>query len=289
MQSWLKLNCARGRWWRRRGAYAPSSRRACMLRCALSSLGALAFLGTTASAALADEALLQRASKPSKSSRTRVSLTTGFDYSTGDYGRASDTEILYTPLSIKVARGRYATKVTVPFIQVTARSDSATIRSRGLGDISAVASYQLLSPEGDLPRVRLVGRVKLPTSKRNLRLGSGVPDYTAAIDISKSHGSLTSFLNIGYRIVGGSTDRDLNDRRLLSAGFSYRLSRRIAGGLIYEYREASRRRAESVEDLVPYLSLRLSNAFRLTPYATLGLTDSSPDLGMGLTVTYSYR
>ena len=45
---------------------------------------------------------------------TTTSLTTGFDYSTGNYGSTTSTSILYIPVTAKYQTDDYYLKLTIP-------------------------------------------------------------------------------------------------------------------------------------------------------------------------------
>ncbi|MGV8934955.1 MAG: hypothetical protein ACOH1I_10040, partial [Gallionellaceae bacterium] len=82
-----------------------------------------------------------------------VSLTTGFDYTTGTYGGTDATDILYIPVSGKYQTDEYFLKLTIPYIRVTTaggvvqgvgmlkKTTSKVTTQSGLGDIVASAGY----------------------------------------------------------------------------------------------------------------------------------------------------
>ena len=48
-----------------------------------------------------------------------MTLSTGFDYTSGKYGGATETNIRYVPLIAKYDTGPWALKLTVPYIHIT--------------------------------------------------------------------------------------------------------------------------------------------------------------------------
>src|SRR5262249_16056447 len=48
-----------------------------------------------------------------------LEVTAGFDYSTGDYGTSSSTEIVYVPLTLEAAMGSWTVRTTVPYLRIT--------------------------------------------------------------------------------------------------------------------------------------------------------------------------
>ena len=262
---------------------APLATRPCGASLGLRALVVLALpVWSICVGPLAHAGEVERAASP-----TRVRVSAGVDYSQGQFGGEDDIRILYVPLSIRIDRGRFGAKVTVPHLRVTGRGPRE--RSSGLGDITATATYELIAPDDGQLGITLKGKVKLPTSDRSLRFGTGETDYTAEIEARQRKGPWVYFLSAGYRLVGEASGQELEDRRLLSGGVSYRLSSSLAAGLLYELREASRRRQDSSQELVPFVSAQVAPRLRLTSYLTIGLTDASPDLGLGMSLTYLYR
>ncbi|MGH8770313.1 MAG: hypothetical protein ACREV2_03910, partial [Burkholderiales bacterium] len=48
----------------------------------------------------------------------QLSLGTGIDYSSGDYGADVDTDILYVPLTFKYDTERWFYRLTVPYLRI---------------------------------------------------------------------------------------------------------------------------------------------------------------------------
>jgi hypothetical protein len=80
---------------------------------------ALSVLVATGSLIYASEVHAYDDKAKAKKSPYKVSVTSGVHYSTGDYGQAVDTEILYIPVTAKVKYKRWTTKVTIPYLEIT--------------------------------------------------------------------------------------------------------------------------------------------------------------------------
>lgn len=179
-----------------------------------------------------------------------VKLSTGFDYSTGDYGTGVDTDILYVPVTARYETGSWIVGLTVPYVQiesdgeVVGGTDGAIVTKKkksgvtgserstdpGLGDIVGAVTYNILPGTGRKPVVDLVGKVKFPTASEGDGLGTGEFDYTAQVDLSQSFGRFSPFTTLGYRIMGEPSGTDLDNIFLMSAGGGYELSKRWSGG-----------------------------------------------------------
>jgi len=223
-------------------------------------------------------------------------LGTGFDYSSGDYGGSTTTDILYVPVYGKYEWGRWMAKLTVPWLQVTGPSTIVISGDRpiagepgsgvrttnaGLGDIVGALRYNLAD---DLDRrliLDVTGKIKFPTADVEKGLGTGETDYALQADATKGLWGVSLFGTLGYRWLGSSPDLELNDVWYVSAGVSADLADRLSGGVIYDYRQASTATGAPQSELTAYLSRRLSERYRLQVYGVAGFSEGSPQWGVG--------
>lgn len=256
-----------------------------------------------AARALAAAALLALAAAPASAGHGKpgFSLTTGFDYTTGDYGAAADTDILYVPVTVEYETGPWRAGVTVPYISikgpgnvvggtdgaiVTGTGGGTTRRtSEGIGDVVLSATYALPMTDQKLPLIELTGKIKLPTADEDEGLGTGEFDLTGQVDVSKKIGRLTPFGTLGYQFIGEPAGTDLDNIFLFSLGAGYEISERLSAGLIFDYRQAASKAAEDPVELTPYVAWQASERLSLNAYLVLGLSDGSPDHGFGVQFT----
>ena len=230
---------------------------------------------------------------------TEWSFSSGFELSRGDFNDSDRTEISFIPLTLRYRSGPWLAAVTVPYIRidgpgdVVGGADSGLIVGRdavgrsdegGLGDIVASLSYAFFPERPSLPLVELTGRIKLPTADEDDGLGTGKADYSLQVDVAKQWGDLSTFGTLGYRVLGDPSGLELEDGLLGSLGFSYRLSGRISTGVAYDIRQASVSGTDDAQELVPFASYRWSESIRLGAYGVFGLSESSPDTGLGFSV-----
>jgi len=225
-------------------------------------------------------------------------LSLGFDYSTGDYGAETDTEILYFPVSLKWETGRLAFKATVPYLRLTTSGnvvgggsdiistggptgEDANTES-GLGDINISASYFLFPGTGTLPMLDVTAKFKVPTADEEKGLGTGAADVTFELDASKVFEHFFMFGTLGYKIYGDPPGIVLDNVFLASIGIGRRVTEKSSAGLIYDARQASTPSGSPMSEATAYLSYRLTRNFRLLPYFLKGFSDGSPDYGLGL-------
>jgi len=231
------------------------------------------------------------------------SLSTGFEFSRGDFNDSDRTEIQYVPFTLKLQDGPWIAALTVPYIRIDGPGDvvggaeSGLVIGRGavgrqtesgLGDIVASLSYTFLPERPEVPLIELTGRVKLPTADEDDGLGTGKTDFGLQVDLAKRFGKLSTFATLGYRFLGDPSGVDLDDGFLGSLGFSYRFGPKLSGGLAYDAREASTSGTDGSRELVPFLTYRWSDSLRLGTYAVIGMSDSSPDTALGFNTRVSW-
>lgn len=226
---------------------------------------------------------------------TEFSLTTGVDYSTGDYGTGIDTNILVVPVAARVSLGDVRLSASIPYIRIDGAgsivggeggpivvdpSTPATVRD-GIGDLTLGFNYGV--PEDRIGLgIDLGARVKLPTAETGL--GTGETDVSFTGELSRTFGTVTPFVQLGYRIMGDPEGIDLNDVPFGSIGASAAVGRSVILAS-YDYRKAASDAAEDSQELFGAFSTPLSSALNLTFYGSAGLSDGAPDFGIGAMVT----
>lgn len=229
-----------------------------------------------------------------------LSVTTGVDYSSGDYGTGVDTNILVVPLSLRYKTGGLRISATLPWLRIDGSSaivgDGSggviidpnaprTVRN-GLGDLSLGAAY--LFPEETLGfGLDLSARVKLPTASKAKGLGTGKTDVTVGAEVSKSFGPVTPYASVGYRMPGDPDGFDLHNAWNASAGASVALGRSVLIAS-YDYRESTSNLSQDSEEIFGAVSTPVSDRFNFTLYGTGGLSDGAPDYGLGAMITAKF-
>lgn len=227
-----------------------------------------------------------------------ISVTTGVDYSSGDYGTGIDTNILVVPVAARVSTGDLRFSASVPYIRIDGAGsivggdggpiivDPATPSAKrsGIGDLTLGANYGI--PENRIGvGIDLGARVKLPTAETGL--GTGKTDFSFSGELSRTFGTVTPFVQAGYRIMGDPDGIDLENVFFGSVGASTSLG---SGGSVllasYDYRQATSALVEDSEEVFGAFSTPLSKALNLTLYGSAGLSDGAPDYGLGAMVTF---
>lgn len=223
-------------------------------------------------------------------------LGLGFDYSRGDYGFASDTEVYSFPAHFSYEQDRWLFRAIVPYIEIKGPASvvggSGTLRptsrsESGLGDIVLSGTYHARPVPGGL-NVDLTGRVKLATADEDKGLGTGETDYYAQVDLYQAFDTFIPFATFGYRFLGRSAIYPLKDGLYASAGTSLRVSSTTIVGAAYNWRRRIIDGAQDGSDATFFFAVNPDPTWNLTGYVLTGFNDASPDLGLGALISYRY-
>lgn len=253
----------------------------------------LAILAACSLAALSTAAMAQDTEYP-------FTVTTGIDYSSGDYGTGVDTEILVAPVSLRYKTGDLRLTATLPWLRIDGSSaivgdgsggviidpNAPRTKRSGLGDLTLGAAYAI--PEERLGfGLDFSARVKLPTAKRSKGLGTGEVDVTLGTEVSKSFGPVTPFVSASYRMPGDPAGIDLRNTWALSGGASLALGRSVLIAS-YDYREASTALSDNSQEIFGAFSTPLNDRLGFTLYGSVGLSDGAPDHGVGAMISAKF-
>ena len=106
------------------------------------------------------------------------------------------------------------------------------------------------------------------------------------IDISRQFGTWRPFLTVGYLVPGKPDTYKLYNTTSVSVGTGLELSDSLVAIASYDYDSASTPLVAASHEIFGSLSWVRSNGMTLTGYGTYGLSDGSPDVGLGLLVSY---
>lgn len=223
--------------------------------------------------------------------------TIGWDYTTGDYGTSSATDILYVPFTARGEIGRWSVRCTIPYIYI--RSGGGVVQGPdgpiattsgvedGLGDVLARGSYTLPSELWWIPWIEFGGLVKFPTASRRRGLGTGEFDFGIETELTWAGRRFTPFATLGYRFLGSAPDLPLRNVFGATVGAQYRVLTPLDLGLLLDYRQAASATSGQRLELVPFASVRLKPHWTFGLYVIAGLADGSPDAGVGMQVGYA--
>lgn len=230
------------------------------------------------------------------SAESTSSLSTGFDYSSGKYGGATSTDMLYVPVIGKIQFDNLFLKLTVPYIRVTSAggvvrgmgmlkvaTSTRTSTQSGLGDVIASAGYTML--ESDSLLLDLVGNIKFGTADPDKNLGTGANDYSAQLDAYYQMDKTTIFATAGYKIVGAPVGIQVNNIAYGTLGISQKTGDKTSAGLMLDAAQGSNVLSPGTRELTFFVANRISKALKIQANVMKGFSDSSPDYGGGAMVT----
>jgi hypothetical protein len=244
-----------------------------------------------------------------------TSVGVGIDYSSGKYGGDVTTEILSIPVSARTTRGNWSFRASLPWIRVSGDPDvlptlgavdnlnpvgrgrsgiignpseeqTESGTASGLGDLTLGATYSV--PTGSALGLDLGVNAKIATADEDKALGTGANDYGVNIDMYRDFDGTLLFGGIGHTWLGSSEYIDVDSINTGNIGVSQRLGRARVGTL-YEHRSASFSSLEPRRDLIGFVNLPSAGNGRFQLYVSHGLSDSSPDWGVGIAISSGHR
>jgi len=219
-----------------------------------------------------------------------MSLSTGVNFSRGDFGTDAEIEDMVVPLGFTATFERVAFSVKVPYLSVDTTSAGVTSTESGLGDVSAsLTVFNVLHSDDHDMALDLTGAMKFGTADFDKGLGTGENDATLYVDVYKFFDQATVFGSVGHRWRGEPPGETLDDVFLATLGMT--LSTR-GGGLVgasFDFRQSSIPEFDDIRELQGFVVVPLGDAWDLEFYAFTGFTDSSPDWGAGLSLAADLR
>lgn len=240
---------------------------------------------------------------------SQFSVATGFDYSTGKYGNAVSTDILYIPVVAKYEADKVTVKLTVPYISITgpggvipgmgrvvasaggvgfgmpgSGSGTTTSTNSGLGDVVLAAGYNVYA--AGRVSVDVVGKIKFGTADAKKGLGTGENDYSAQVDgYYLLHEDTTLFATAGYKVVGAPPGLSANNVPYGTVGLNRKVSATNNVGVMLNVAQSAFAAGSNQQDVTVYASQKISGSLKIQENLLKGLADGSPDFGGGILIT----
>lgn len=228
-------------------------------------------------------------------------ITTGLDYSSGNYGDNVKTEITSVPVIARYEAKRWVFKVTVPYVtingpgnvvpsigQVGTTNSTRRVRESGMGDVVTAATYNVYSGTTNALVVDLTGKIKFATADKDKGLGTGENDYATQVDLYKGFGKFTAIGTLGYRVYGNTSFGPLDNVFYGSVGGSYRLTSRTSAGVIYDYRPKITSSGSEISEMTAFVTHKLTDQWKAQAYLVNGFSNGSPDYGGGALISFNF-
>lgn len=164
----------------------------------------------------------------------------------------------------------------------------ATTRSteQGFGDIVAAAVFHAIDTKGLL--VDITGKIKFATASDTKGLGSGKNDYALQVEADKAFGRAYINGGIGHKWLGDPVGISLRNVWYGSIGGGFKPTADTTVGMSYDYGQAARSGGTAGQEVSLYASQRLTKNIKLNGSVFQGLSNGSPDWGVGIGLAYNF-
>jgi hypothetical protein len=237
----------------------------------------------------------------------QFAASTGFDYTSGDYGLSTKTKISTWNITGEYSYEAWTARVFAPYERVTspvgvvvigghprlekrinALNQGKTQSESGVGDVEASLSYDALKHEKTDWRAVFTGSVKLPTGDENKGLGSGKTDYGIALDLSRTIDRFVPSIGIGYRLVGNPSGADLQNYLYGIIGLGYWVTDTTNLALTFESDQRSSASSNVDNELSFGFSHHVGKSWDLEAHLLAGLSQAAPDFGFGASLRCAF-
>jgi hypothetical protein len=171
----------------------------------------------------------------------------------------------------------------------TTATGRRTTAESGLGDIVAGATYNALNGGDNGFVVDFTGRIKFGTASESKGLGSGKTDYALQVNVDKNFNGPYVSAGLGYKWLGEPSGVNYDNVVFGSLGGGYKFSKDTSIGVSYDTATAAVDGATHPQEFSIYGSHYISNNYKLSGVLYTGLSDASPDVGGGLTLSYYFN
>ena len=242
-----------------------------------------------------------------------LNLGIGADYSSGDYGSDTTTKILSVPFTAKYTHGAWTWKANLPWMRVdgdpnvvpglgsvTNTNPNGRGRGNGGGTDPTVPTSGVASGIGDLRLsgtyavdtggplgIDLTANVKVPTADEDKGLGTGATDYGVAVDLYRDFDGTLLFGGAGYTVLGDSDYIDADSVVNSNLGVAWKAGS-TSYGAMYDWRQAASDTSDDRSELTGFVTFPTGDRSKLQVYAVKGLSDGSPDWGLGLNLSKGF-
>lgn len=227
----------------------------------------------------------------------RLSLATGVDYSSGEYGTEDTTEVISAPFGVRLTVDDWTFRASSSYIYVTGPADisengevgeasGVVVRDgadRGFGDTTVSVERAFRRMGGSDLYAEVGASARLPSGDEEKGLGTGAVDYAVSTEFGISNDYGGAYVTAGYRFLGQrDTGPERQDGTQAGIGAWLPVGNRMRVGAFGNWREASVDGNDDPAVAGAYVSYRVAERLRVTFTASGGLSDSSPDYMAGV-------
>lgn len=228
-----------------------------------------------------------------------LTLSATASYFEGRYGEPTTTKVWYAPVSVLYKVDALKLKLTTSYITVESQGAvisggqvvggggaSTTTRNSGMGDTWLEARYAVMRTQAGN---ELVPYAKYKFDTAENRLGSGENDYEAGLMANLvATSSVYPFAQAGYRVVGSPAGKNYNNIWIYSAGSTFKVAKDHYLTAMYSRRQAQQAGFVGASDLILSWNANLTQATGAQVFFDKGLSNGSPDFGVGVGVNHRF-
>lgn len=266
----------------------------------------------------------------------QLSLSTGIEYTRGNYGKPGSTEVWLVGHAARYRTGPWIFRISLPLLRVEGRSSVTDIeasdpddgdfidpaddeedapdgglsgttgntvrRQTGFGDATISVFRTMVEANSGPVGIELGGLAKIPVAGGNrCLLTNDEMDLSAQANLFQYYGRFEPYLSFGWTKRGDPVARDnqcnvidgsrihLRDPLFRTIGVGYRLDDDSSIRIEHEFRQKLRATSDPKSELSVIYQRRLTEHWRFNAFGLLGLSNNSPDTGLGASVSYRYR
>ena len=236
--------------------------------------------------------------------REHFQLKFGAGYDQGDFGSNDTTRSFYAPVTFRYLGERFDVGITASLLYLDTESSVVVIdgqptqsdrqrrsRDAGFGDLYFKGRYYLLDdrgPESVVPGIAPFLKVKAPTADADKGLGTGEWDVGFGVEWDKRFREFFLLGDVSYTFIGEPPRQHFRNRPAFSIGIGRQFTRDIAGTVMLDWRRAIVSNGDDAVELTGIVQFRLARTVIASPYVFVGLTDGSPDFGLGFEVSWKF-
>lgn len=233
--------------------------------------------------------------------RAEVTLSSGFDYSSGDYGLPVSTQITTIPFSVSYVVNQTTWELSLPYLRINGPGEVVPGIGRlagrlllqksvnqGLGDLTLGATHQFAVP-ADQPWSWAAGaEVKFGTASADKSLGTGQDDFATHMDVYYAAGPFTPFLTLGYRWLGNPPGSSLRNHFFGTAGVHWACTEQVTLGLLVDWADKNSAGGTASANYTVSASRTFGPDWQAQLYGVVGRSDNAPDYGGGLSLSRAF-
>ncbi len=238
--------------------------------------------------------------------REHFQLKFGPSYDEGDFGASQTTRAFFFPVTFRYLGDAFDIGITGSYVrldapadvvivegtpQETGRRDRDRQEASGLGDTILRGRYYLVDDPGPgswIPALAPFVKLKLPTADDDENLGTGETDVGLGLEFDKTFPGFFIFGDLSYTFMGDPPGLDFRDRPAVFLGAGRRVTEVLTLSAFVDWRRALVAGNDDPLELGGVATVRISPVLSVSPYAFVGLTDGSPDWGIGTEVSWRF-